>query len=68
MDSTSSARPSFTVDEWCRHRKVCRATFHNLQKRGGGPKIMRVGRRVTISAEANEEWRRAHEAAAETAQ
>ena len=53
---------SFTVDEWCKRRKVCRATFYNLQKARKGPKIMKVGSRTLVSAEADDEWRREREA------
>ncbi|HEX3860457.1 MAG TPA: hypothetical protein VHY35_02040 [Stellaceae bacterium] len=58
------SKPSFTVDEWCHHRRICRATFYNLLKVGKAPQIIKVGSRTTISAEADEEWRREREAEA----
>jgi hypothetical protein len=53
---------SYTVDEWCRRRRVCRATFYNLRKKGRGPKVMKIGTRTLISREADDEYRRALEA------
>ena len=59
-----TSKPSFTVDEWCFQRRICRATFYNLLKAGKGPKVLKIGSRTTITAEADEEWRLAQEAVA----
>jgi predicted DNA-binding transcriptional regulator AlpA len=53
------------VNEFCREHGISRGHFYNLLKRGEGPKIMRVGRRTLVSAEAAAEWRRRMEVAAE---
>ncbi len=55
-------RRSYTIQEWCYKRRVCRATFYNLLKRGKAPRIMKVGARTRISHEADEDWQREREA------
>lgn len=52
-----------TIAEFCRVHRICRATFYKMVRRGEVPRIIRVGRRVLISAEAVKEWRREREAA-----
>jgi hypothetical protein len=51
-----TSRGSFSIDEWCERHHVCRATFYNMQKRGEGPDILRIGRSVRISADADARW------------
>ena len=51
-----------TIDEWCADHNLCRATFYNLRKTGRGPRIMKVGSRVLITAEASAEFRARMEA------
>ncbi len=58
----NTATAAFSIPEWCDANRISRGTFYNLQKQGIGPRIMRVGKRVLITPEANEEWRRAREA------
>lgn len=54
---------AFSVDEFClSHGGLCRASFYNMIRQGRGPKIMKVGNRTMISAEAAAEWRREREA------
>lgn len=57
---------SLTISEWCARHKVSRPHFYNLIKAGKAPRIMKVGRAVRISEEADCEWRRAREAETET--
>jgi predicted DNA-binding transcriptional regulator AlpA len=57
---------SLTILEFCQKEKICRATFYNLLKQGKGPRLMRVGSRSRISAEARAEWRREREAESAT--
>lgn len=57
-------REAFTIDEFCRAHGFSRAHYFNLQNRGEGPRVMRVGARALISREAAAEWRRARETAA----
>jgi hypothetical protein len=51
-------KPAFTVAQFCGDHQVSRTFFHELNKRGQGPRLMRVGRRVLISAEAAADWRK----------
>ena len=55
-------QPSFTIPEWCRHRKVSRSMFYKIKSQGIAPKTYNVGARQLISAEADAEWLRAREA------
>jgi predicted DNA-binding transcriptional regulator AlpA len=54
---------SFTVDEWCRYRKLSRSMFYMLQKRGMGPKTHKVGRLTRISKASDTAWLAEREAA-----
>jgi hypothetical protein len=56
---------AYSVDEWCRHRKICVATFYNRVKHGEMPKTIKIGRRTIITAEADEERRRQRESLAD---
>ena len=58
MDSAQRpARLAFSVDEFCAAHDLSRASFYLLLKAGRGPRLMRVGRRVLVSAESASEWR-----------
>jgi predicted DNA-binding transcriptional regulator AlpA len=61
--------PDYTIPEWCEKRRICRATFYNLQKRGDGPRTIKIGYQKRITAEDDAEWvaRMRAEAAAEKA-
>src|SRR6267154_2495179 len=40
-------RPAaYTVDEFCEALRLSRATFYNLIRRGKGPRILRIGRKI----------------------
>jgi predicted DNA-binding transcriptional regulator AlpA len=54
---------SFTIDEWCRARRMSRAMFYQLQARGDAPRTYRVGRQQRISPAADAEWVAKREAA-----
>jgi len=62
MRSTNrSARPagaSFTINEWCAHRRVSRSAFYSMIERGTAPRIHRVGKagHPRVSAEADAAW------------
>ena len=56
-------REAYTIDEFCRAHGFSRAHYFNLQKQGGGPRVMRVGSRVLVSREAAADWRRSRESA-----
>ena len=53
---------SFTIDEWCEHRRISRAMFYLLDAEDLTPKTHNVGVKRLISAEADAAWVRAREA------
>lgn len=55
-------RPTCTVAQFCADHNISRTHFYQLTKDGKGPRLMRLGRRVLISAEAAADWRRQMEA------
>lgn len=55
---------AFTIEEFCKAHRISRGTYFNLQARGEGPTVMRLGKRVVISREAAARWRREREKAA----
>lgn len=46
-----------SVDDFCKSHSISKAFFYNLVKDGKGPRLMKVGRRTLVSAEAAKEWR-----------
>jgi len=48
----------FTIKQFCESHGFSRASLYNLWNEGRGPKTVRVGRRVMITAEAAAAWRR----------
>jgi hypothetical protein len=52
---------AYTIQNFCRAHDISRPLFYRLLADGRGPRTMRVGRRVLISAEAAADWRRAME-------
>lgn len=49
----------YTVEEFCfEHGALSRPFFYKLIKDGKGPRLMKVGRRTLITAEAAAEWRK----------
>lgn len=49
----------FTVEEFCaEHGGITKPFFYQLLKRGKGPRLMKVGRRTLITAEAAADWRK----------
>jgi excisionase family DNA binding protein len=56
-------RQAYSVAEFCALNHVSRTYFYMLAKQGKGPRLMRVGRRFLISAEAAADWRKARESA-----
>ncbi|AUL48472.1 hypothetical protein BTL55_17025 [Bordetella trematum] len=57
-------KATFTVAQFCDQHNTSRSFFYELIKQGKGPRLMKVGRRTLISAEAAAEWRRSMEAPA----
>lgn len=50
-----------TVDEFCNSHRISRGTFYKLLRHGNGPRVMKVGSRTLISAEAAADWRSTQE-------
>ncbi|MBV9974074.1 MAG: hypothetical protein JO105_01635 [Hyphomicrobiales bacterium] len=44
------------IHEWCALNKISLRGFYNLNARGEGPAITRLGRSVRISQESNARW------------
>ncbi|SIN88788.1 hypothetical protein SAMN05443247_00474 [Bradyrhizobium erythrophlei] len=57
-------RAAYSIPEFCEAHRICEAFYYKLRAAGLGPREMRTLRKVTISIEAAEEWRRARETAA----
>ena len=58
---------ALSVGEFCEAHRISRALFYLLRREGSGPRVMNVGRRTLITAEAAAEWRRQMEAATQRA-
>lgn len=54
-------KPVSTVDEFCEDHCISRAFFYNLVRQGLGPRILKLGNRTLITAEAGAEWRQTME-------
>lgn len=57
----------FTILGFCEAHKISRTHLHEISRAGRGPKVMKVGRRVLISAEAAADWRKQMEQATQGA-
>jgi hypothetical protein len=57
---------SFTIREWCEHRRVSVSMYYKLKARGKAPATLPVGRHQTITAEADAAWARERQAEANT--
>jgi hypothetical protein len=54
---------AFSIPEFCVRNGISSALFFKLAREGGGPRVMRVGRRTLITREAAAAWRHEREAA-----
>lgn len=52
---------AYSINLFCIKHTISRAFFYKLCAEGAGPRLMRVGRKVLISREAAEKWRRQRE-------
>jgi hypothetical protein len=57
---------SFTIREWCEHRRVSVSMYYKLKAQGKAPATLPVGRHKTITAEADAAWARDRQAEAAT--
>ncbi len=53
-----ATKSTFTVAEFVSAHNLSRTHFYGLLKLNKGPRLMRVGRRVLVSAEAAADWRK----------
>lgn len=53
---------AYSIAQFCDAHHISRTHLHNMCKAGRGPRMMKLGRRVLISAEAAADWRRQIEA------
>ena len=58
MNKLASGQSAFSIAQFCDSHHISRTHLHFLCKRGEGPRLMKLGRRVLISAEAAADWRR----------
>lgn len=58
---TGSQKHSFSIKEFCELHTISRSFFYLLREKGEAPRLMKVGRRTLISAEAAAEWRKSME-------
>jgi hypothetical protein len=58
------AEQSYTVDEWCRLRKLSKSMFYKMLAQGLAPRTHNAGRKRLISPEADAAWMRQGEAEA----
>lgn len=49
---------AYSIAQFCDAHHISRTHLHNMCKAGRGPRVMKLGRRVLISAEAAADWRR----------
>jgi hypothetical protein len=59
-----TARGSFTIDEWCEHRRVKRSTYYKMRQLGQGPRLHYALSKPLISVEADAQWQAEREAEA----
>jgi predicted DNA-binding transcriptional regulator AlpA len=62
-----SIQQGYSIPEWCKLRKVCRATYYIQKKRGKVPRSIKIGNRRIITAEEDAEWVREQTAETEAA-
>lgn len=52
------APATYTIPQFLGSHNVSRTHFYALVKEGKGPRLMKVGRRTLVSAEAAADWRK----------
>lgn len=58
LTQTTLSKLTYTIPQFCDGHNVSRTHYYALLKEGKGPRMMRVGRRHLISAEAAADWRK----------
>jgi len=54
--------PTSTVPQFCDQHHISKVHFYSLIKQGKGPRLMKLGRRTLVTAEAAADWRTRMEA------
>jgi hypothetical protein len=49
---------AFSISDFCKSHDISRAYFYQLVASGLGPRLIKLGRRTLVSAEAGADWRR----------
>ena len=62
MESNAVSPAAYSVPGFCKSHGISRSFLYLLWRERRGPRVMRVGGRTLISAEAAADWRRAMEA------
>jgi predicted DNA-binding transcriptional regulator AlpA len=57
QEKTTVELRAFSVPEFCQAHRISRAFFYKLLKAKSGPRILKLGYRTIVSAEAAAEWR-----------
>jgi hypothetical protein len=61
-ESAEEARPAVdSIASFCAKHRISKPTYHRLQRAGKGPREIRIGSRVLITAESAAAWRAALE-------
>jgi hypothetical protein len=55
-----------TIREFCRKKRLSKAKYYDMRRKGRGPREKRDGKWVRISAEAERDWDRERELAGST--
>lgn len=64
-EEAPTGRVAFSIAEFCKRNRISAPTFYKLKNAGRGPRIMDLGQRAQrISLQAEADWQRAMEAAA----
>jgi hypothetical protein len=60
-----SEKTAFTIGEFCARVSISRPMFYKMKQQGKGPRLARAGAKTIITLEAERDWLRGLEAAAE---
>lgn len=58
--------PSSSIQEFCERHHISKTLFQRLQAQGRGPRMMKLGRALRISADAERQWLADREAPSDT--
>ena len=56
LTAATLSKLAYTIPQFCDGFNVSRTHFYELLKQGKGPRLMKVGRRTLISAQAAADW------------